>query len=163
MPLTTCPACQRDVQEGQQECPHCGVVFAKWSPHRDTRISSSQRNSALAIDQKEELKWIEEFQQRRFRALMAYPVLWSVFLLLSSSSAQSLMSGWPSDLLIGLMVACGVGPFVIMFWIYRCPNCRRHFVFGNWWDVDKGDRIPMGGPRSCPNCGVRLRQRATKR
>jgi len=28
--MTACPACHRDVQEGQQECPRCGVVFAKW-------------------------------------------------------------------------------------------------------------------------------------
>jgi hypothetical protein len=28
--MQTCPACQHDVQEEAHECPHCGVVFAKW-------------------------------------------------------------------------------------------------------------------------------------
>lgn len=32
--MTTCPACQHDIQEGAQDCPYCGVVFAKWKALR---------------------------------------------------------------------------------------------------------------------------------
>ncbi len=31
--MQTCPTCQREIQDGSQECPHCGVVFAKWKAH----------------------------------------------------------------------------------------------------------------------------------
>ena len=27
--MTSCPTCQREVQEAMSECPHCGVIFAK--------------------------------------------------------------------------------------------------------------------------------------
>ena len=31
--MTTCPACQREVQPDQRECPHCGVLFSRWHGH----------------------------------------------------------------------------------------------------------------------------------
>ena len=33
MAMAACSACHREVQENIQECPHCGVIFAKWKPH----------------------------------------------------------------------------------------------------------------------------------
>ena len=39
--MTTCPACQREVLEGQQACPYCGVVFGKWKPHSKSPLSES--------------------------------------------------------------------------------------------------------------------------
>src|SRR5437899_7362333 len=41
-PMTTCPACHRDVQDGTQACPFCGVVFSKWKPRPTLTRSASE-------------------------------------------------------------------------------------------------------------------------
>jgi len=38
--IQTCPACQRKVPQEMPECPHCGVVFAKWKGHAPTPIAT---------------------------------------------------------------------------------------------------------------------------
>lgn len=42
MPVTKCPRCGREVIGGLRECPHCGVVFAKY---RAPKSRPSSRNS----------------------------------------------------------------------------------------------------------------------
>ena len=54
MPLTTCPACHRDVADNPQECPYCGVIFAKWHGHAVRPASpmappTQQQSSGLSL------------------------------------------------------------------------------------------------------------------
>lgn len=54
MPLTTCPACHRDVADNPQECPYCGVIFAKWHGHAvrpasPTAPPTQQQSSGLSL------------------------------------------------------------------------------------------------------------------
>lgn len=54
MPLTTCPSCQREVQQDRQDCPYCGVVFAKWkgrTAHRETTPTPPDNTKIEQIQQ----------------------------------------------------------------------------------------------------------------
>jgi hypothetical protein len=35
--VTTCPACQRDISQGTETCPHCGVFVSKWKDRNYSR------------------------------------------------------------------------------------------------------------------------------
>ena len=39
--MTTCPACHHELHENLPECPHCGVLIAKWKPHPQSTHSEN--------------------------------------------------------------------------------------------------------------------------
>jgi AhpC/TSA family len=48
--LTNCPACQRDIPEGDETCPHCGVVVSKWRDRNYSRApAAAQRREPIQI------------------------------------------------------------------------------------------------------------------
>lgn len=82
MPMTTCPACQRDVQKDRKDCPYCGVFFAKWNPHPwkwDPDPVAELRRSSMYPSPSKSLPIIPEAEVvvRRWRK-----VIWSIAILL---------------------------------------------------------------------------------
>jgi hypothetical protein len=53
--MKTCPACQRQVQEMEIECPYCGVIFSKWTPRPETFPNKS-------VAPKKDNKWIARYK-----------------------------------------------------------------------------------------------------
>ena len=51
--MTTCPACQREIQPAAQECPYCGVIIAKWKGYKIATGGSAQHTSTAHAPSKE--------------------------------------------------------------------------------------------------------------
>ena len=50
--MTTCPACQREIQPAVQECPSCGVIIAKWKGSTTATTGSPQHTSTAHAPRK---------------------------------------------------------------------------------------------------------------
>lgn len=51
--MTTCPACQREIQPAMQECPYCGVIIAKWKGYKPSTAGSAQFTGTANASSKE--------------------------------------------------------------------------------------------------------------
>lgn len=56
--MNNCPQCQAIVNEGDRECPQCGVFFSKWI-ERENNISSGNlsKYNAIANATSQEFNW----------------------------------------------------------------------------------------------------------
>jgi len=56
--MTSCPQCQVEVSEADNECPKCGILFSKWK-ERENNLSSGNlsKYSAIANATSSEFNW----------------------------------------------------------------------------------------------------------
>jgi uncharacterized membrane protein YvbJ len=56
--MTNCPQCQADVNESDDECPKCGILFSKWK-ERESNVASGNlsKYSAIANATSSEFNW----------------------------------------------------------------------------------------------------------
>jgi uncharacterized protein YbjQ (UPF0145 family) len=51
--MTTCPACQREIQPAMPECPYCGVIIAKWKGYKTSTEGFAQHTGTANTPSKE--------------------------------------------------------------------------------------------------------------
>jgi uncharacterized membrane protein YvbJ len=56
--MISCPQCQEQVSEADQECPKCGILFSKWK-ERENNVASGNlsKYSAIANATSSEFNW----------------------------------------------------------------------------------------------------------
>jgi rubrerythrin len=143
-----CPVCNRLLGRElyPKFCPECGTRLS--APDSESGIgvppdfaASSEGSIFSSPDDA-----IEEFQRRRYRALLAsVPAVLVVLGLFVRGGEQEGFLGLELREVQALMIGTVVLSGVAMFLWWRCPFCRK--------DPSEGLN-----PRRCENCGAKLRR-----
>jgi rubrerythrin len=144
-----CPVCNRML--GQQLypkfCPQCGARLSELDVEGGGSVPAEfgtvEPGRAIMLSPADA---VEEFQRRRHRALLASVPAVLVFLgLFVRGGEQEGFFGLELREVQALIIGTAVLSGVAMFLWWRCPFCRKSP--GEGWN-----------PRSCENCGAKLRR-----
>lgn len=161
--VSTCPVCQREIQDNLQECPHCGVIFAKWKG-RASNNASERRNINTQLSERQ---IIEVFQRRKRNhdfpeslifggGIYLFFVVWIFLDSLVSPMFPSIFDPpiipfkFPKtilELVLGLVL--GLSLIIWGRWLshhFKCPKCEMVLPDGPT-QIEK---------QKCPSCDVSI-------
>ncbi len=52
--MKTCPSCKRESQDSGEECPHCGLIYAKWEARRAMEAANPEPLEETEPEEQEE-------------------------------------------------------------------------------------------------------------